>query len=121
MDGGLSGVLGTHIDLEGVSPSASLMEVKASEAQGRHREVGSEGSVEQGYEPTYRNWILRREGRMSWPVAAKSKSIKDRHRISSGCVPKVNELTPGDLGCCPLTDWKNREVLRSQPRSPQRA
>jgi hypothetical protein len=27
-------------------PSANLMEVKASEAQGRHREVGSEGSVE---------------------------------------------------------------------------
>jgi hypothetical protein len=30
---------------EGASPSANLMEVKASEAQGRHREVGSEGSV----------------------------------------------------------------------------
>ena len=31
--------------LEGESPSANLMEVKASEAQGRHREMGSEGSV----------------------------------------------------------------------------
>ena len=31
------------------------MEVKDSEAQGRHREVGSEGSVEQMYEPTNRN------------------------------------------------------------------
>jgi hypothetical protein len=31
--------------LEGESPSANLMEVKASEAQGRRREMGSEGSV----------------------------------------------------------------------------
>ena len=43
--------------LEGGSPSANLMEVKAREAQGRHREVGSEGSVDQRYEPTNRNWI----------------------------------------------------------------
>jgi hypothetical protein len=33
------------------------MEVKGSEAQGRYREVRSEGSVEQRYEPTNRNWI----------------------------------------------------------------
>ena len=32
-------------DLEGVSPSSNLMEVKDSEAQGRCREVASEGSV----------------------------------------------------------------------------
>jgi hypothetical protein len=43
--------------LEGASPSANLMEVKASEAQGRHREVRSEGSVEHRCEPTNRNWI----------------------------------------------------------------
>jgi hypothetical protein len=30
--------------LGGCSPSANSLEVKASEAQGRHREVGSEGS-----------------------------------------------------------------------------
>jgi hypothetical protein len=41
--------------LEGVSPSANLMGVKAREAQGRHREVGSEGSVYQRCEPTDRN------------------------------------------------------------------
>jgi hypothetical protein len=52
--------------LEGASPSANLMEVKASEAQGRHREVGSEGSVEQRCEPTNRNWIGGAEvGRVS--------------------------------------------------------
>jgi hypothetical protein len=33
------------------------MEVKAREAQGRHRKVGSEGSVYQKCEPTNRNWI----------------------------------------------------------------
>jgi hypothetical protein len=31
--------------------------VKASEAPGRHREVGSEGRVEQWCELTNRNWI----------------------------------------------------------------
>jgi len=46
-----------HVNLEGESPSANLMEVKAREAQGRNREVGSEGSVEQRCEPTNRNWI----------------------------------------------------------------
>jgi transposase len=42
---------------EGVSPSANLMEVKARETQGRHREVRSERSVYHRCEPTNRNWI----------------------------------------------------------------
>jgi hypothetical protein len=33
------------------------MEVKGSEAQGRHREVKSEESAEQKREPMYKNWI----------------------------------------------------------------
>ena len=52
-------------DVEGASPSLNLVEVKGSEAQGRHREAESEGSVEQSYEPTPRNWISRRQGRTS--------------------------------------------------------
>ena len=48
---------GMFLYLEGESPSPNLMEVKGSEAQGRHREVWSEGSVEQRCEPTNRNWI----------------------------------------------------------------
>ena len=36
---------GMRVDQEGESPPANLMEVKASEAQGLHREVRSEGSV----------------------------------------------------------------------------
>ena len=48
------------VDWGGESPPASLMEAKASEAQGRCREAGSEGSVEQRCEPTDRNWISKR-------------------------------------------------------------
>lgn len=89
-----------HAGLEGVSPSANLMEVKAREAQGRHREVGSEGSVDQRYEPTGRNWIMRRQGRESQREMTKPISIKGRKRKSSGCVLKVCELTPGGLQGC---------------------
>ena len=97
-------VPGTRFVWEGASPSANLMEVKASEAQGRHREVGSEGSVEQTYEPTNGNWISRRQGRTSQRVVTKSISIKIRKRKSSGCVRKDRVLTPGGLGGCPLKD-----------------
>jgi len=38
--------------LRGESPLSNLMEVKESEAQGRRREAGSEGSVERMREPT---------------------------------------------------------------------
>jgi hypothetical protein len=58
-------VPGMFGDWGGGSPPANLMGVKASEAQGRHREEGSEGSVKQGCEPTDRNWINRRQGRTS--------------------------------------------------------
>ena len=103
-------VPGTRFVWEGASPSANLMEVKASEAQGRHREVGSEGSVEQTYEPTHRKWISRRQGRTSQRVVTKSLSIKVRKRKSSGCVRKDRALTPGGLGGSPLKDRWNRKV-----------
>ena len=89
-----------HTFWEGESPSGNLMEVKRREAQGRHREVGSEGSVDQRYEPTNRNWISRRQGGTSWRKVTKSVSIKDRKRKSSGCVLKERVLTPGGLCCC---------------------
>ena len=93
---------GMPADLEGGSPSPNRMEVKGSEAQGRHCEMEAEGSVEQRYEPTDRNWISRRGGRTSWREATKSLSTKGWKRKSSGCVPKVsvgNRLTPGGLYC----------------------
>jgi len=73
------------------------MEEKGSEAQGRHGEVGSEGSVEQRYEPTNRNWIERRDGGTREREIAKSLAIKGQHRKSSGCVSRGVELTPGGL------------------------
>ena len=109
-DRSITRVPGMRAVWEGASPSANLMEVKAREAQGRHREVGSEGSVEQTYEPTNGNWISRRQGRTSQRVVTKSISIKDRKRKSSGCVRKGSVLTPGGLGGCPLKDRWNRKV-----------
>ena len=89
-----------HADLEGESPSVNLLEVKAREAQGRHREVGSEGSVDQRYEPNDRNWIMRRQGRESQRERTKPISIKGRKGKSSGCVLKVCELALGGLQGC---------------------
>jgi len=66
-----SRVPGMFMPLEGASPSANLMEVKVREAQGRHREVGSEGSVYQKCEPTNRNWI---EGASVGRVSVRSRS-----------------------------------------------
>ena len=44
-------------DSYGCKSRPNLMEVKGSEAQGRHRKVGSEGSVEQRYGPMDKNRI----------------------------------------------------------------
>jgi len=78
------------------------MEVKDREAQGHHREVLSEGSVEQKCELTNRNWINKRESWTSWFQATKSISIKNWQRKSSSCALKVFELTSGDLIICRL-------------------
>lgn len=51
------GVPGMTDNLGGESPPSNLMEVKDREAQGRYCEVGSEGSVDQMHELTYRNQI----------------------------------------------------------------
>jgi hypothetical protein len=100
-----------HTLWEGESPSGNLMEVKRREAQGRHREVGSEGSVDQRYEPTNRNWISRRQGGTSWHKVTKSVSINDRKRKSSGCVLKESVLTPGGLCCCLCEETGGTERL----------
>lgn len=83
--------------LRGESPRSNLMEVKESEAQGRRREAGSEGSVERMREPTNRNRIRGSHGRTSWQESAKSASIKDRGCKSGGCAQKAVRLTSGDL------------------------
>jgi hypothetical protein len=68
--------------------------------KGDHREVVSEGSVEQRCEPTNRNRIPRHLDRTSQREMTKSISIKGRRRKSGGCALKGIELTPGDLTCC---------------------
>ena len=73
------------------------MEVKGSEAQGRHREVGSEGSVEQRYGPMDKNRICGLRRRTSGQVIAKSVSIKDAGGKSGGRVSKAVGLIAGDL------------------------
>ena len=73
------------------------MEGKGSEAQGRHREVGSEGSVEQRDGPMYRKRIRGLRRRTSWQTTTKSVSIKDAGGKSSGRVWKAVELIAGEL------------------------
>ena len=84
-------------DLEGASPSPNLVEVKGSEAQGRHREVGSEGSVEQSRDSTDRNRIRGSYGRTSEQKVTKSISVKCHGCKFGECAVKAVGLTPGGL------------------------
>ena len=97
-------------DWWGGSPHANLMEVKASEAQGRRREAGSEGSVEQTREPMDKNRIRGIRRRTSGRMIAKSRSIKGAGCKSGGCARKVVELTSGDLPPCPGFRTGGREI-----------
>ena len=79
------------------------MEVKSSEAQGRHREVGSEGNVEQRYGLMDKN---------RYEAYGPGERANDREaHIHQGCaggksggrVWKAVELVTGDL--LHVTDW----------------
>jgi hypothetical protein len=59
--------------------------------------MGSERSVEQTYEPMYKNRIRGIRCRTSWHMITKSISIKGSGCKSGGCVRKAVELTSGDL------------------------
>ena len=61
------------------------MEVKGSEAQRRHREVGSEGSAEQNRDLTYKNRIGGHTDRTNWREAVKSISVKRPWGKSGRC------------------------------------
>ena len=73
------------------------MAAKASQAQGRHREVGSEGSVEQTRGPMDKNRIAGLWRRASEQGIAKPISIKGAGRKSGGRAEKTIELIAGDL------------------------
>jgi hypothetical protein len=59
--------------------------------------MGSERSVEQTYEPMYKNRIRGIRCRTSWQLTTKSISIKGTGCKFGGCVRKAVELTSGDL------------------------
>ena len=90
------------------------MEVKGSEAQGRHREVGSEGSVEQRCGPMYKNRIRGLRRRTSRQLTTKSVSIKDAGGKSGGRVSKAAELIAGDLRHVADSTTEG-EVIHSDP------
>ena len=77
-----------------------------SEAQGRYREVTSEGSVEQNRDLTNRNRIGGILGRTSGQRVAKSISIKGQGCRSGRCAGKAIELTWGDLRCVPGSELR---------------
>ena len=70
---------------------------RVSEAQGRRREAGSEGSVEQKREPMNKNRIGGIRRRVSWQPTTKPISIKGAGCKSGGCALKAVELTSGEL------------------------
>ncbi len=70
---------------------------RISEAQGRRREAGSEGSVEQSRDPMDKNRIRGLPGRTSEQAIAKSAAIKGRGGKSGGCAVKAVGLTSGGL------------------------
>ena len=65
--------------------------------KGTVREGVSERSVEQTYEPMYKNRIRGIRCRASGLLTAKPISIKGTGCKSGGCVRKAVELTSGDL------------------------
>jgi hypothetical protein len=75
------------------------MAVQGSETQGRHREVGSEGSVEQTRGPMDKNRIGGLRRRASEQLIAKPISIKGAGGKSGGPAWKAVELIAGDLLC----------------------
>ena len=88
---------GMFMPSEGASPSANLMEVQASEAQGHPSRGGVCRQCEAKGRADEQKLDRRRLGRTSARESTKSISIKDQRRKSSGCAPTGHELTPGGL------------------------
>jgi len=96
----------------------------AREAQGRRREAGSGGSVEQNRDLTNRNRIRGILGRTSGQRIAKSRAIKGQGCRSGRCAAKAVRLTPGGLRSvlsCGTEEAvrrpnRNAEVSRRQSR-----
>ena len=83
---------------------------RISEAQGRRREAGSEGSVEQTCDLMNKNRIRGLPDRTSEPVIAKSASSMRRGGRFGRCAGKAVGLTLGDLRCVRLS--RTERVVR---------
>jgi hypothetical protein len=73
------------------------MERRISEAQGRRREAGSEGSVEQSRDPMDKNRITRLVRPDERAGNREVHTIKGLSSRFGGCAAKAVELTSGDL------------------------
>src|SRR5712664_732296 len=73
------------------------MERRISEAQGRRREAGSEGSVEQNRDPMDKNRITRLVRPDERAGNREVHTIKELSSRFGGCAAKAVELTSGDL------------------------
>ena len=86
------------VDLEGGSPLQAVMTGTASQRQGRHREVRSEGSPRQNPAPTNRNRIRGRRGGVTRLLTGMPDSHSDtRGGKSCGDRGEDQRLTLGDL------------------------
>ena len=89
-----------------------------AKAQGRSGDGGSERSVEQTYEPMYKNRIRGIRCWTSWQLTTKSTSIKSTGCKSGGCVRKAVELTSGDLPIVPESGLRvERSILTVRQKS----
>ena len=109
-------------DLEvGVLPGPGRRDRR--EAQGRDREVGSEGSVERNREPTYRNRMRGAAEQGELAENSEALAAKETWRKSGGCAVKADSLTQGDLASRlkgRRLRMAEREVSRRRSRSRER-
>jgi hypothetical protein len=112
--------------LGGASPLSSLMERRISEAQGRRREAGSEGSVEQNRDPMDKNRIRRlvrpderagnREVHAIKGLGSRFVGLQPTGSTRGGCAVTAIELTSGDLRRVPQSG-----LIGSQELAPAEA
>lgn len=80
--------------------------------------MGSERSVEQTYEPMYKNRIRGIRCRASGLMIAKPISIKGTGCRFGGCVRKAVELTSGDLPYVPESGLRvEQSILTGRQKS----
>ena len=94
------------------------MERRISETQGRRREVGSEGSVEQSRDPMDKNRIMRLVRPDERAGNREVHTIKGLGSRLGGCAAKAVELTSGDLPFVPESGLRvERSILTGRQKS----